>query len=261
MEFGELLVSRIRENETVKRFVAMTGTPFKWIKKNSRSILFWLNFLAIFIPPFVLATPFPLYVGIYQIKIVPASIDTINTEIGIPDKVQSLGVPFFSKLSGIEVYSLKTEICLWNRNEVYVDNKRMSKSDLIDGDEAGAMEITMQYANGTTSPVYSPRHAIRCLPLRDNSGTSIILKNDLIFRNPNPFGQPQIVGDQLRIPVYPTTVDSSKTIIFALPDLFSRGYLLNLMIFSIAWTLIYIHVVNVIIWIRKTWKWKQDDEA
>jgi len=176
--------------------------------------------------------------------------------------VQSLGVPFFSKLSGIEAYTLKTKICLSNKNEVSLDGENKSKKDLIDGAEAGAMEIKLQYTDGEISSLYSPRYEMHCQRLRDNSGAPITLKNNPIFRSPNPFGQPVMgkSGDLpvVKIPVHLPAIDPTKTRVFAIPDFKSREYLFNLILFFLAWGLLYLHAINIVRIIKNTWRWSND---
>ena len=229
----------------------------KWVKK----VLFFLNLFLIFVPPIILATPFPPYIGIYKIELVQLQPDDPKpTEISIPEKAQSLGVPFFSKLTGIEAYTLKTEICLWNRNDVFLGGEYKSKKALSDGVEAGAMEINIEYADGEISPLYSPRNELRCLPLRDNAGTPT-LKNNPIVRGPNPFGQPIVEdtdnGPIVKIPVYSQGIDSNKTRIFAIPNFKSREYLFNLVLFFLAWSLLYVHAIKIGKIIINTWRWSR----
>ena len=247
---------------TLSMYIKKIAIYLWTIKKRA---LFGLNLLLIFLPPIILATPFPPYIGIYQIKLVQLQdVESKLTEVGIPDKVQSLGVPFFSRLTGIDTYTIKTQICLWNRNDVFLGGEYKSKKDLTDGAEAGAMEIKIEYADGEVAPLYSPRNEIHCLLLRDNSGTPIILKNEPVVRGPNPFGQPIVEengdGSVIKIPVYSQGIDSAKTRVFAIPDFKSKEYFFNLVIFFLAWSLLYIHIIKIGKIIINSWRWSKRDK-
>ena len=52
----------------IKSYIKSLVAVF-WARR--KKVVFWLNVFLIFVPPIVLAIPFPPYLGIYHIAVVP----------------------------------------------------------------------------------------------------------------------------------------------------------------------------------------------
>lgn len=219
----------------------------------NKKLLFWLFITGLFLPPLFLAMPRSFYIGIYKLQSVDNLNESVEKEVPIPQSVESMGNSFFSKISGIEAYKLPTLVCVKNRNKVLLDDKVRDPESLIDKSEAGAMEISIKYPDSTSAALYaSLKFLPSCEELKTDISTSspVHLANNPVFRHPFLIGQPVIESSEngpiIKMPLYQKSeVDFSKTRVFAIPKICSKEFVFNLIIFFLAWGLIYFNLIQL----------------
>lgn len=218
----------------------------------SKRLKFILFILGLFAPPVIFAMPWPIYSGIYKLKITEVQKETNEKEVSIPLDVQSMGKTIFSKISGVRTYNYQTNVCLFNWNKVILDKDAKNQQTLIDKKEAGAMEIFIRYPNNATTSIYAPLNSLRCSELLLDTSTSspAHLMNNPIFRHPIPIGNLIVETSKnetiIKVPIFQTSeIDSSKTRVFTFPKFYTKTFILNIIIFFIAWSIIYLHLLEL----------------
>ena len=256
MKFFQLLVDKIHCLD-YKKF--LTKIKYFYFSKKLR---FYTYLFILFSIPFVLAIPIPPYAGIYKIKVTNYQ-QTEQKSVSINREMQSAGTSFFSKISGISSYNYDVDLCILNRNRPILNNQIVDSKKLVDGSEAGAMQITIEYPESNSVALYAPPLKIMpsCIRLMADISTSTVayMDNNPIFRDPFPWGPPTYElsenGPIVKIPIYQMSgVDTSDTRVFILPIIFSNKFIYNYVIFFIAWSIIYTHIIKL--WLNTKEKYK-----
>lgn len=212
---------------------------------------FWIHILIVTIPPILLAVPIPLYVS-YKIELIELPKEVVKN-VSISSNVQyALGKSFFSKISGIDTYTMPTEVCIYNRNRITFNDELVDRKSLIDKNEAGAMEIVLEYPDGKDVPFYSPPNSFECekFEIDNSTSTPVYLSNNPVFRHAVPIGQPIVESSKngpvtIKWPVYQKSgIDFSKTRLFVV-SINSKEFVFNLIIFFLAWNIIYLQFLQM----------------
>jgi len=186
----------------------------------------------LFFVPLLLATPFP------PVRDVGFSLKNRDS-IEIPSETESLGTTAFSKLLGIKTFKIPISLCLFNNTKLRINDggaflKELEKSAR---ENIGAASYNIVYPNQKEDArleFYVKRNHLKCENLRFDKTP---LKNEGEIREVIPSTS---LPEEVRIILkeYPPVKVEPRISLFAVPDFYSKAFLINYLLFLIACSLL-----------------------
>lgn len=206
----------------------------------------WGRVLLLLVVPTLAALPYPLPTFEKVAHFATSDDPGAKQEVRVLPSTETLGSPVLSLVSDLHLFSMDQYICLDNRNKIYMDGAEVDSLDILEGREAGAQSISIQYPRDSTKEeVYTRKGETACVILSAGSGAAHLLPGEV--RNAAPFSAPQLVqiegGLQMKVHVYSNSeVDFSASQVRLGTVWNTTTYFLNFIIFLILWAIFILEI-------------------
>lgn len=242
----------IRIAEVGVRFSLGPPTIFWLLRKMKRQI----KILFLLIIPLVLALPSPPPpFHIDQIKIeLQKGESTRQEKFRFLTNNDALGTSLLSAILSIDAIPMPGYICLRNTSEIFTGNEKLTKADLLEDNEGGAISIPLFLDEGIISEIYIPYGETTCVSPQAKRGFAE-LDNKVEVRGFYPWSKPElkIVNGEpiISLKEYPDFRTVFKMEGKKGYDWQWSVYLKNFFLFLIGWIILLSSALQVCHWIRE----------
>jgi len=171
----------------------------------------------------------------------------------------ALGGSIFSKLSSVQLASMPINVCLNNRNKIYLDGVEHQSHELLDGQEGGAMAVRFSYvSNSTPVEIYARKDETKCITLEPAFG-KVLINNNIELRNVYPAGSPKIIetedGVAFQSMTYSNATIDTINSSLSYQTIFSvRIFVVNFILCLFGVILLYLGIIKIIAFLRPSTK-------